>query len=625
MLLRRFSVAGLLALAFVIPFVSADDEPKKRNPFTDPPAEKKTAPNKPADQPAKDGEKDEEKDAAVARVATITLTGDFDEAPAAEALFGPPSENLRTKLARIAKAAKDDKIKALLLHFKGIEVGFGKLNELKVALAAFKKTGKKLYAYAEELSTKDYLLALQCDQVILPESGGLSIFGLRAEVTYYKNTLELLRVKADVPKIGDYKSAVEPYLADKMSDANREQIGSLLDDNYDREIVDTMIKARPERKWTPEAVKTVIDQGPFTAKKAKELGLVDRLAYEDQLPGIIAKELMLPEVKLVADYGKVKGAEADFSNPFKLLEALSGPKKAKETKDPKIAVIYVVGGIASGKGGVNPLMGGSTVGSETIVEAIQDADKNETVKAIVLRIDSPGGSALASDMIWRALMVCKKPVVASMGDVAASGGYYIAMAGKKIFAEPGTVTGSIGVFGLKFVIGGLEEWGGMKTEVVSRGKNSGINSMTFPWTDSERAAMTLTVEDIYAQFIDKALLGRKAAGKTMTREELVKLAGGRVWSGRQAKANGLVDELGTLDDAIAHAKKLAGVPDDEKLEIKEYPKASSFLDKLSEGGLPFGLNLNLPGVTKALRMATPLLATQREPVKMLMPFVIEWK
>ena len=311
------------------------------------------------------------------------------------------------------------------------------------------------------MGAKAYLVALGCDQVVLPESGGLTVYGVRAEVTYYKNTLDLLKLKADVLKMGNYKSAVEPYLTDTMSKENREQIESLLDDNYDNEIVGAIVKARPAKKWDAAQVKALIDQGPFTAKKAFELGLVDKLSYQDEIPALLKKAVGgTDDVRVVEGYGKTATKEADFSNPFKFFEMLSPPKK-KESKEPKIAVIYVIGGIASGKGSFSPLTGGTSVGSETIVKAIQEADKNPTVKAIVLRIDSPGGSALASDMIWRATRTCTKPVVASMSDVAASGGYYVAMGAKKIFAEPGTVTGSIGVFGMKLVTGGLEEtWSG---------------------------------------------------------------------------------------------------------------------------------------------------------------------
>ncbi|OWK47406.1 Protease IV [Fimbriiglobus ruber] len=598
------------------------DEPKK-NPFTG----GKSADTKPADKkPA------EENDSKIARVAHIKLSGDLDESPVpGEALFGAPPENLRSKLERIRKAAKDDRIQALYLELHDISAGFGKLNELKRAVTEFKATGKKTFVYSEELSTKAFLIALGCDQIYVPEAGGVTLYGMRAEVTFYKDTLDLLKLKADVLRMGTFKAAVEPFISDKMSKENREQITALLNDNFDHEIVAHIIAGRPAQKFTADQVKGIIDQGPFTAKKALALGLVDKLVYEDQLDATFAKQLGVDEVKVQKNYGKAKAQDLDMSNPFALLSALGSQKKSKESKDPKIAVIYAVGAISSGKGGASPLSGGESVGSEPTVAAIREAEKNPTVKAIVLRVDSPGGSALASDMIWRALKTCKKPVIASMGDVAASGGYYIAMAGKKIYAEPGTVTGSIGVFGLKLVTGGLEEYAGMKTEVVSRGKNSGVNSTTFAWSESERAAMMSTIEEIYAQFIDKAVAGRHEAGVKITREQLLSYAGGRVWTGRQAKERGLVDELGTLEDAIAEAKKQAGIDPKKEMELLILPKAETFLDKLMDGDvkMPFGaakaeLRL-IPGADKVIKMAAPLLETQKDPVKVLLPFHVEFK
>ena len=602
--------------------LSALADPPKRNPFQSGGDDKPAAVKE--DKPKTDDKKPEGK---VARIAHIKLAGDLDESPGGgEALFGPPKENLKGKLDRIRKAAKDDKIDALYLQIEELPVGFGKLNELRRAVADFRKTGKKAFVYAEQVGPKEYLLGLACDELYLPESGGVNVVGLRAEVTYYKKTLDKLGLKADVLKVGAYKSAVEPFLTDTMSDANREQIKSMMDDNFDHELVDAMTAARPARKWSREQVEAVIDQGPFTAKKAAGLGLIDGLKYEDQLDKHFAKTLKADEARVQRNYGKAKSAEVDFSNPFAMLSAFT-KKAPKESKEPKIAVLYAVGGIESGKGGggANPLSSGEAVGSETLVAAIREADANPTVKAIVLRIDSPGGSALASDMIWRALTLCKKPVVASMGDVAASGGYYIAMPAKKIYAEPGTVTGSIGVFGLKLVLGGLEEWGGMHTEVVARGKNSGANSATFEWTPSERAALEETVKDVYAQFTGKA-----AAGRKMELAKLEKLAGGRVWTGRQAKSNGLVDELGTLDDAIGGAKQLAGIDPKTDMEILTLPKPVSFLDKLMEGDakMPFGLSLGLdklPGVEKAVRFIAPLIRTDRDAVKAMLPFHVEFK
>ena len=622
---RLAAILGAVAAAAFVPAALADNP---FNPSQNPPGglKKETPANK---KPEKAEEKEEKKDAAspLPRVAHIKLSGDLDETPAeADSPFGGSSETLRMKLDRIRKATKDKNVTALYVELGGLECGFGKVNELRRAIADFRAAGKKAFAYAETLGTKEYLVALACDTITLPESGGVEVVGLRAEVMFYKDALKLLNLEADVLKMGKYKSAVEPFTQDKMSAENREQIKSMMDDNFEKEIVAAMVAGRPGQKWTPEQAEKVIDQGPFTAKKALKLGLIDGLKYPDQFEAGFAKALGVDEVKVERGYGKPKSKEADFSNPFALLDVLS-PKKKPESKEPKIAVVHLIGGIDSGKGGFSPLSG-STVGSDTIVEAIREADKNPTVKAIVLRVDSPGGSALASDLIWQALKVCKKPVVASMGDVAASGGYYVTMNARRVFAEPGTVTGSIGVFGMKLVTGGLFDKFGVKTEVVSRGKNSGAASSHGKWSDSERAALTETVEDVYDTFLTKALAGRHANGQTMTMEQLKEMAGGRVWTGRQAKANGLVDELGTLDDAVAYAKKEASIDPAKDMELLMLPKPVSFLDKLMDGGLPFGLSAELklvPGAEKAVRGLAPVLGANKDRVRLAMPFMIEWK
>ena len=277
-------------------------------------------------------------------------------------------------------------------------------------------------------------------------------------------------------------------------------------------------------------------------------------------------------------------------------------------------MIYCTGAIVTGKGGgSNPFVDEDGVGSTTTVEAIQEAEKDETVKAIVLRVDSPGGSALASDLIWNAIQQCKKPVVASMGDTAASGGYYISMGCKKIFAEPGTLTGSIGVVGGKLVTGDLFNWIGMKTDNISRGANSAIMSSERPWNESERKVIKDSMQDVYDQFLDKTIAGRNKAGQKFKKDDLLKLAGGRVWTGRQAKENGLVDELGTLDDAIAAAKKLAG-QEGKELEILPLPKQKSLFEKLADGGPEASLKLSqLEALEGAARHAEAPASGQCDP------------
>ncbi|MGL6096408.1 MAG: S49 family peptidase, partial [Fimbriiglobus sp.] len=286
--MNRWMLTAALAAALL---TSAQaDAPKKTNPFIgDKPAEtdakKPDGKAKKAPEKRPDAAEPAEPGVRYARVAHIKLTGDLGEAPTpAENLFGPPQENLRIKLDRIRKAAKDERIQALILDFGSgeseIAVGYGRLNELRTAVADFRKTGKKAYCFAESLDTKQLLLGLACDKLIVPESAIVGLYGLRAEVTYYKNTLDLLKLKADVLKMGAYKSAVEPFLTDKMSKENREQVTALLDDNYENELVANIIAARPAKKWTAADVKAAIDQGPFTAKKAAEIGLVDKIAYE---------------------------------------------------------------------------------------------------------------------------------------------------------------------------------------------------------------------------------------------------------------------------------------------------------------------------------------------------------
>jgi protease-4 len=568
---------------------------------------------------------------AAANVAHIKLSGDFDEAAAAgESLFSPGAETIKIKLDRIAKAKKDDTVKALYLQIDGLSLGWGKMHELRTAILDFRKSGKKVHAYMEDGGTMDYLIAAACDEVVMPESGTLMLTGLRYELTFYKDLLDLLGLKADAVKMGDFKGAVEPFTRNSISPENRKQWDELADDNWNQ-LAECIAASR--QGYTPEKVKQVLDDGPFTAKRALALGLVDRLAYPDGFQDGLKQALKAEKVAVKKDYGKKKSEETDFSNPFALLKLLAPAKDTRLSDKPKVAVIYATGSIVSGKSGFS-LLGGQSIGSTTMVEAIHKAEEEPTVKAIVLRVDSPGGSALASDIIWNELTRCKKPVIASMSDTAASGGYYISMGAKKIFAEPGTLTGSIGVFGMKIVLGGLYEKGGVKTEVIARGKNSGINSTTTPFSESERKAMEANIQDIYDTFLDKAWKGRQASGNTIikSREELKKLAGGRIWTGRQAKQNGLIDELGTLDDAIAAAKQMAGLKADDEVELYQLPKGGSMLDSLfdREASLQAVLSAKLseghglvPELMKQLRGVEFLLQSPKSQVWAVLPYRVE--
>lgn len=572
-------------------------------------------------------------DQPTATLAHIRLHGELDETPTADdPLFGTAAENFQSKLDRIWKAQRDKTIDGLFLHIDGLEIGWGKLHELRGAVARFRQAGKKVYAYLESGDTKDYLLAIACDEVCLPESGWLMLTGMRAEVSFYKDLLDKIGVKADMLQMGSYKGTGEVLTQNHMSPQFRERLESVLDDHFDKDLLDVIVESRSQQKWTADQVKKLIDQGPFTGKAAAAAGLIDRVTYRDQYEQDLKKQLKVDHIKITKNYGQAKEEELDLSNPFAIFKLLKPPKKST-TSGPTIAVIYATGVIVSGKGG-DGLLGGQAVGSTTMIEAIRQAENDKNVKAIVLRVDSPGGSALASDLIWNELRRSKKPLIASMSDTAASGGYYISMAANKIFAEPGTLTGSIGVVGGKVVIGGLYDLVGLKTEVLARGTNSGIFSSTTPFSESERKAITGLMKDAYDQFVDKAIQGRARSGRKFEKEEFLKLAEGRIWTGRQAKANGLVDELGTLEDAVAAAKTMAGLKKDAEIELLVLPRPRNLIDMLMESrsdtrlsvlssarnahGWP-SVSLAFPEMTHHFRSLEGLLQLRSDPVWTILP------
>ncbi|MFN4260563.1 MAG: signal peptide peptidase SppA [Gemmataceae bacterium] len=565
-----------------------------------------------------------------ATVAHIRLTGSLDETPiAADPLFGISPENFQTKLDRLRQARKDAKVQAVYLELDGLSVGWGKLDELSRAVADCRAAGKKVYAYLEAGNSMDYLVAVNCDDICMPEAGWLLLVGLRGGATFYKNLFDKIGVQADMLQMGDFKGAAEPFTRDRMSPEFRQQLELVLDAYFDRGLVERIAKGRTSHKWTTDQVKQLIDKGPYTAKAALQAGLIDRVAYATDYQNAIKADLKVDQLVVEKNYGSKKKQEIDFGNPFAILKLLSPPKPTSSSK-PKVAVLYATGVITTGKSGES-LFAGPVTGSTTMVQAIRQAEQDETVKAIVLRVDSPGGSALASDLIWHELRQCKKPVIASMGDTAASGGYYISMGCRKIYAEPGTLTGSIGVVGGKLVLGGLEKKVGLNTEVITRGVNANILSTDSPFSPSERQAMTAMMKDVYDQFLAKALEGRKQAGKKMTMEDLEKLAGGRIWTGWQAKDSGLIDELGTLADAITAAKEMAGEKDTE-MELLILPKPKSFFEQLldpqSDAQLPdvqLPLLRDLPHLAQSLDLLHGLLRLNGEPVWAIMPCRVEVK
>lgn len=619
-MMRRFVVGVLVCATLGIPLaLRAQDKDK---PTATAEAQKTD------DKKADEKKTDEKSKATAAAWGHIEIKGAYPEHTALPGLFGELSESLSDCLTRFDKAATDDTLQGLILRIEGPQIGWAKLNEIRTAIAKVRKAGKKVYAYLDDGATKDYLIAVACDEVVMPEPGSLMFLGLRAEVSFYKNLFDKLDVKAEMLRVGEYKSAAEPYSRTEMSKEFREEMEAILD-SYFAQMKEIVADAR---KLSVEKVEAAIDAGPFTAVKAKELGLIDRLAYPDELENLV-KGGPDSKVKITKKYGKKK-LDTDFSGftgMVKMMDMLMGIEQPKrKTTNPKLAIINAVGPIMTGASSSDPFTGEGTIGSETLSKAIRQANEDATVKAIVMRVDSPGGSALASDLIWRELELVQKPFVISMGDVAASGGYYIAMNADKIYAEPGTITGSIGVVGGKLATQGLFDKIGINTSIITRGKNAGVMSITTPFSETERAAMQQMMNDIYKQFTTKAATGRK-----MEYEKLEKLARGRIYTGLQAKELGLIDEVGTLGDAIAEAKKLAGLKPDEKLEKLELPKPTSPFESLF-GPLDATASLQAAqtqGLFKALGEISPELQQHlsalsaftrlaKEPRLTLMPFQI---
>jgi protease-4 len=576
---------------------------------------------------------EEEKKESVATIAHIKLAGTFEDVPAnPDPIFGSLTENFKAKVDRIKKAKNDASVKGLYLQIDGASIGWSQLDELTKTIADFRASGKKVFAFVEQGELKDYLLALAADEVCLPESSWLMLNGLHTEVMFYKDLFDKIGVQADMLQMGDAKTAAEPFTRTKLSEASRKQLQSVLDDHFDHDIVDRIVKARAAKKLTAEQVLKLIDHGPYTAKSAAAAGLIDRVAYANTFQDSFKQALKTDKVTVSRNYGQERREELDLSSPFAILKLLAPPKPSSSSK-PKVAVIYASGEIVTGKSSTS-FMGGTSCGSITMIEAIRQAENDKTVKAIVLRVDSPGGSALASDLIWNELAQSKKPVIASMSDVAASGGYYISMAAKKIYAEPGTLTGSIGVVGGKLSLGGIFGKVGLTTDVLSRGANAGIFSTTRGFSPSEREAMTGLMRETYDQFLDKAIQGRQKAGKQMAKDELIKIAGGRVWTGRQALANHLIDEIGSLDDAIKEAAKLGNLTSGKEPDLLILPKHKTFFDTLLEKGTDASEELavgfkpllrEFPELAPAIRGANALLKLRGEHVWLTMPYRIEIK
>ncbi|HZE73430.1 MAG TPA: signal peptide peptidase SppA [Pyrinomonadaceae bacterium] len=477
--------------------------------------------------------------------------------------FGGPEQSLTGLLMQFKKAKVDKRIKAILLDIDMSGVGWAKAEEIRDAIADFRTSGKPVYSYMEFGLNKEYYIANACDRIYMAPPGELFTTGLAADVMFFRGSLDKLGVYPDIYQIGKYKSAADIFTRKEMSDAHREATNSLLDDLYGR-YVEAISKGR---KKTADEARAIIDNAPYSASKAKDAGLIDGAMYRDE----VEKEL-----KSKLGYKESDELPITRGSAYKDVE----PESLGLNKGERIAVIYGTGDIGSGKSENSP-SGEQSIGSDTMARAIGDAAADKTIKAIVLRVDSPGGSGLASDIIWHAVEGAKqkKPVVVSMGDVAASGGYYISCGANKIVSQPSTITGSIGVLAGKPVVKGLYDWLGISNEYVLRGKNAGMFRETEKFSDSERQKFQEWINTTYYDdFVPKV-----ARGRNKNVEYIDSVGQGRVWTGFQAKERGLVDEFGGLDRAVEVAKELAKIPADKGVQRVIFPYPRTFLQELFSG------------------------------------------
>ena len=522
-------------------------------------------------------------------------------------LRGTRTPTVRGIVDNLRKAKVDARVKGVLLKPTGFESPFwAKVQEIRDAVLDFRKSGKPIYAYVEYGGDREYYLATAADKVFLMPSSALDLTGVATYELFLRGTLDKIGVIPDLHRIGDYKTAVNTFKEKSFTAAHKE-----MDDSMNRDLYAQIVRGIADGRKKNEAdIRQLLDDGPFLPEEALRAGLVDDVLYEDQVDDKLRAGEKRSHLD-TDDYARVSLSSVGLN------------------RGPRIAVIYATGTINIGKSGYDPL-NGAIAGSDTVIEYIKQARRDRSVRAIVLRIDSPGGSTIASDAIWRELTITKKeradrPLVVSMGDLGASGGYYIAMPAEVIVSQPSTLTGSIGIFGGKFVTGGMYEKLGAHIEATSVGKHAEINGPMRPYNAEELKKLQEQLQAFYDAFVEKV-----AEARHSTPEKIDALAQGRVWTGRQAKQNGLVDELGGLDRAVAIAKQRAKIAADSDVELVVYPPRKSFYELLSDQfsgsseSLAIGawLDANLSkGELEALRvMRGPLAIFHRGEPLALMPF-----
>jgi protease-4 len=476
---------------------------------------------------------------------------------------GAPPKPFFPFLASIEGLAKVPETEVVLDLTGGASFNLPQLREIERALARVRAAGKRLVCYLENADVGTYQLAAQCDQVLLADMGALDLRSPAMTVPHFKDALDLLGVQIEVTRVGAFKGAVEPYMLSSMSSHLREHYEAMLQSMND----DVVRRIATGRKLDPKDVRALQAHRFFPAKEALAKGLVDKLVPWSGPQRAIALVKGSDDFEMVDAAPKKKAQSRDIMS---IVSNMFRQKKEEEIEDPMVVVMHLAGQIVDGE---KPSAGSMVSGPA--VKKLDELAANDQVKGVVVRINSPGGSATASEAIRQGLarLSAKKPVVFSMGDLAASGGYWITTIGRPILAEVGTITGSIGVFGMRFQTGALMRRIGVHTEIVRLDDGPLMDATDRPWSDEARARMQGFVDDIYDRF-----LGHVATSRRMSRDAVDAIAGGRVWSGQQGVANGLVDAIGGLDDAIAMVRTEAGLAAD--VEVTHVPEPKNFADSI---------------------------------------------
>jgi protease IV len=544
-------------------------------------------------------------------ILNIDLTQGLAEGPREDRLVQllvGPKPTLRDVLDGIETASNDPRVKVLLARVGGDELGLARTEELRDAIAAFRAKGKFALVFADSFGefgpgTRPYYLATAFDEICLQPMGNVGLTGLYAEVPFFKGTLDLLGIAPEFDHREEFKTAMNSLTETKMTPPHREEVDALL-----ASIAGQIVHGIAEgRKLSESAVRDVIDRGPLLAEEARDAKLVDRLAYRDEV---------LAEARAHA------GSGAELTGLTTYLDRAGRPYRDGAT----IALIYGSGLIERSAGSDNLLTGSNVMSANEMTRAFRTAVRDPEVRAILFRIDSPGGSVVASESIWREVVFARergKPVIVSMGDVAGSGGYYVAAAADKIVAEPATLTGSIGVLAGKLVVSELFKKLGVSTDSAQMGANAAMFSSTSEFSARAHNRLEAFLDDTYRGFKDHV-----ASGRHMTQEAVEAVAKGRVWTGEEAKTRGLVDELGGFPAAIRLAKEAAKIAPDAPVKLTVFPRAKPPLeliyDRLAgkdtdEGGVAAG------SIERSLRAVAPLMqhldALLDSPVLLMMPAI----